>query len=198
MLSRRSALRLAAAVAAANAAPFAVSPEDARAMFAAPLASPAPLVPTAPAGGTWDAGPEIYDPAAFATEAIENNDWPDLLDHVAATKLAAYRQARAALFDALPVLREAGFGHPIHALDEAVHGIIGEAYTDGLRTGATVEHVRQALLGPVRLCRRCQGVGALRGGHADDEWPTDAPAEPCPACGGRGTVATPAPVLAVD
>ena len=193
-ITRRDALRLAAA-AAGTAAPFAVSAEDARAILAAPLVSPTPLRPGVPAGGTWDAAPAVYDPAEFVRDAVDGRDWPDVLDHIAAEGLAHYRQARAALFEAVPALRGAGYGHPIHDLDAAVHGIAGDAYLEGLRAGAAAEHLRLATLGSVRLCRRCQGIGVLWGDEVDDERPSPQEAATCPSCGGRGTVATPAPTL---
>lgn len=141
-------------------------------------------IPGGPIGGTWDGDPDIYSPAAFAAAVAVGQDWPDALDHVAPGEMAEYRQARGALFAELPILRSVPAGHPIHPLE-------GVAFAHGVAVGAAAERQRLALLGPVRLCRRCEGVGLLRGGEADDEELTGVTPDPCPDCGGRGTVPPP-------
>ena len=63
----------------------------------------------------------------------------------------------------------------------------------GVRAGASYEHLRLALVGPTRTCRRCDGIGSL--GENGDYHPHGGPRTACPDCGGRGTVPTPAPTL---
>lgn len=195
MITRRDALRLAAAAAGTAAAPFAVSP----AVAAALLDGPMPFDPDArrldPA---LPAGDPTLDPGAFAAK-IDGLDWQDWFEHGSPEEMAAYKQTYNAALDALGV-RVAGlpFDHPIVKLDEAALGLWCAAWMAGVRAGAASEHLRLALVTPRRTCRRCHGNGRLWGGtpwrHHDD----GTNAETCSDCGGAGTVATPSQSLAAD
>ena len=199
MITRRDALKLAAL--AAGGAPFAVPPEQAAALLDAPAVDQNPLAAGVPAGGAWEPRAPTYDPAGFARDLVRGealDDGEDLLCHVAPDEMAAYKQALAALYRDLPILRSVPHDHPINRLDEAALSAWSAAFAQGVRAGAAAEHLRLALLGGSRECRRCQGHGAVWGGSGylvafdpDGE-------EPCPTCGGRGTVPTPAPTLALS
>jgi len=189
-LTRRHALQIAAA--GAVAAPFAITPTDAARALDGPAPAPVTLTPTTPAGGMWDVwsgGTTVYDPVGFAEELLFDDDWSELLSHIAPAETAAYVQARAAVYRALPILRDVPFDHPWVTMDEAYEAVKGAAYAEGLRQGAAVEHLRLALVGSTRTCRACRGIGRL--GEEDA-----GAGALCAACQGAGTVPTPAPSLA--
>ena len=97
------------------------------------------------------------------------------------------------MYAALPLLADLPFDHPWHRMDEAAHAMFVHAAMSGARAGAAYEHLGLALLTPTRVCGTCDGVGSLgeNGGH----YPHGGERHPCPDCGGRGTVPTPAPTL---
>ena len=185
-MSRRDALKFAAALTAGGAAPLAVTPARAAALLDAPL-DPGPFPPRS---GPW--GADAYDPVGFA-EALDSLDIPELIDHIAPDDMAAYKRLRGAVLRELPILRHAPFDHPWHKLDETALGLWCAAWAAGVRAGAQYEHLRLALLGPRRVCPRCQGVGSLEGAqpaHDDAGGP-----EVCPDCGGTGITPTPVPAM---
>jgi hypothetical protein len=207
MITRRDALKLAAASAAA--APFAAPPARAAALLGAPAADPPAVVgPDVPPGSTYIADTPIYDPAAFAGDVIAMDRYDDLWDHVAPAAAAEYKQQRqrlAALVPSVPLLGD--LDNPWWKVDEAVTALTMESFEAGIRAGAAAEHLRLALVGPARDCRACEGRGftleaGMRTAVGDGEVEPPAPAEllaasnRCPDCGGRGVVPTPAPVLA--
>ncbi len=185
MLTRRDALKL-AALAAATSAPLATvtSAEAARLLDAPMGAGPAP---TSRRLGGIDA----EDPVSFA-EGLDGIDLGDVCTSIIPEDLAAYYQARAALLRELPILANLPFDHPWYAMDMAALDMASGAWMAGVRAGAQYEHLRMALVGPTRVCRRCQGIGSLAIG-AERNHAADMAGGPqtCPDCGGGGTVAAP-------
>ncbi len=189
MLTRRDALKF-AALAAATSAPIAtLTPAEATRLLDEPMGSgPAPV-----SRRLWDIDPE--DPVSFA-EGLDGIDLGDICTSMIPEDLAAYYQARAGVLQELPVLAGVGFDHPWCEMDAAAIGMACRAWMAGVRAGACYEQLRQALVGPRRVCRRCQGIGSLAMG-ADRNHATDMAGGPqtCPDCGGAGTVTAPAAVI---
>ncbi len=186
MLTRRTVLQLAATAAAARSlAPNVTAAEAARL-----LAEPATPVPGAVIPGPWDPV-NVADPVAFAM-GVEGDIAEDLINFQAPEEMAAYVQAHAGVLADLPILASVGLDHPWTKMDEAAYSWAGAAYLQGVAAGAQYEHLRMALVGPTRVCRRCQGIGSLAA-SADRNHATDMAGGPqtCPDCGGGGTVAAP-------
>ncbi|MDP9356562.1 MAG: hypothetical protein M3R02_14995 [Chloroflexota bacterium] len=188
MLTRRDTLKLAAAAAAARSFAPTVMPAEAARLLDAPLDAgwlPVHQVP----GGMGV--PDVYDPASYAAE-LDGIDLPSLAQHVAPEAMATYRQARATMVQEMPALADLPVSHPWTQLDEASMSLWCDAWTAGVRAGAAYEHLRQAVLGPTRICGICDGFGVVGNGAPDahaNEY------ERCRACGGIGTVTTPAPAI---
>ncbi len=73
-------------------------------------------------------------------------------------------------------------------------------WTAGVRAGAPDEHLRLAMVAPRQTCRRCHGDARLWEiweDSPDRRPPAGAETEPCPDCGGVGTVPTPVPTLSL-
>ncbi len=192
MITRRDALRIAAAYSAARTAPFAVSPAEAAALLDQPATcdrgEDRPYVDDA----------DFLDPVQFA-EAIDGVDFRSVFENGAAVEMAAYKQALNDLIDRYPELRDPpGHDHPITRLDETALSMWCAAWMGGIRAGAAYEHLRLAMVTPRQVCTRCDAEGRLWGGspyRLDDNGSNE---QTCPDCAGRGTVPTPAPTLAVD
>ena len=192
MITRRDALKLAAAYSAARTAPFAVSPAEAAAL----LDQPATCDPGDGRPSVWDA--DFLDPVHFA-EAIDGVDFTDLFESGAAVEMAAYKQALNALIDQYPEMVDPpGYDHPITRLDETALNMWCAAWMGGVRAGAAYEHLRLAMVTPRQVCTRCHAQGRLWGGRPDRHYDNGSNGTTCPDCGGRGTVPTPAPTLAAD
>jgi hypothetical protein len=89
----------------------------------------------------------------------------------------------------LPFLADLKGRTPFSDLDEATTALWLETFQAGVRMGAELEHVRLALVGPTRSCRRCQARGELL---ADGTYPLDElGTQTCPDCGGSGTLPVP-------
>ncbi len=190
MLTRRTVLQLAATAAAARSlAPNVTAAEAARL-----LAEPATPVAGAVIPGPWEPV-NVADPVAFAM-GVEGDIAEDIINFQAPEELAAYVQARAGVLADLPILASVGPDHPWTKMDEAAYAWAGAAYLQGVAAGAQYEALRRALVGPRRVCRRCQGIGSLAMG-ADRNHATDMAGGPqtCPDCGGAGTVAAPLAAL---
>ena len=86
---------------------------------------------------------------------------------------------------ALPLLDEVRFDHPWHRMDEAVLDLYLTAHREGVRQGAALERLRQALIGPSKLCPTCDGVGLLEG---DGRRWMRGEAHRCGECNGQGSV----------
>jgi hypothetical protein len=101
-----------------------------------------------------------FSPTAFAAKAatgtIENTMMDANLNH-AADALNAYKRARLTLIQAVPELKDAPFGHPFVAMDEAVYDIWSTAWLEGVRAGAAFEHLRRELLGAQQGARPATG-----------------------------------------
>ncbi len=183
MLTRRDALKF-AALAAATSAPLAtITPAEAARLLDEPMGSgPAPS-----SRSLWDIDAE--SPVAFA-EALDGIDLGEACGSIIPEDLAAYYQARAALLRDVPILADLPFDHPWHAMDTAALNMASGAWMAGVRAGAKYENLRTALVGPTRICRRCQGIGSLAAG-AERNRASDMAGGPqtCSDCGGDGTVA---------
>jgi len=189
MMSRRKVLEFAAAAGVARAAvPFALAPEEAAAALDAPLDA----APVERDLGFRRYANDPYDPIGFA-ESVDGEDWPELVNHISPEAMADYTQHRDAMIDAMPILDALPFDHPWAKMDEAALSMWSMAWMAGVRAGAAYEHLRLALLTPIRVCPTCHGHGALWDGspfrHRGGERAV------CPDCGGRGTGPTPAPTL---
>ena len=98
----------------------------------------------------------------------------------------------------MPLLLGLPADQPWHKLDEAAQGWAIVAYMRGVAAGAQYEALPRELLGVVMTCPRCYGIGVLWGstrGYLDGK--VRGEREVCPDCGGRGTVPTPAPTVAL-
>ena len=60
-------------------------------------------------------------------------------------------------------------------MDDAIHALWSTAHLQGVRVGAAAEHYRLAVVGPMKLCWPCQGVGIVKNAA-------------CRSCNGHGTV----------
>jgi hypothetical protein len=175
-VSRRDALRLATAAATTPAIRFAFSPEEAAALLTEPLAI--------------DPGPgkrfahDFTNPVTFA----EDLDALDFGQHAlggAAEQWAGWKQAMADVAAAAPEAFSApGIANPLGRLDDTVSDLATYAYWAGIRAGAAYEHLRLALA-PAREVCRCNGYGFIDRSGAG--YPRSG--EPCPDCGGAGSVA---------
>jgi hypothetical protein len=124
------------------------------------------------------------DPGRFAVDAegMLKQHWDELFSYVAPAERAAYQRHRAAVVRWLPILGDITGISPFSEMDEAVYDWAEEAYLRGLRDGAAFEHLRRALVGPMRTCPRCSGVGSLE---------VKGDSRVCPDCAGNGTMAAP-------
>lgn len=193
MLTRRDALRLAAAATAGTVSPFAVSPAEAAALLDGPM----PFDPFAcrldPA---LPEGDHRLDPVAFAAQ-VDGIDWMNWFEHGAPEQMAAYKQMYNAALAALGVsLADLPFDHPVVKLDEEALGLWVHAWMAGVRAGAASEHLRLALVTPQRVCPECHGHGRFWAGSPFRHHAKDQIGQVCGRCGGRGTELTPAPSAA--
>jgi hypothetical protein len=180
--TRRDVLKMAAVLPAMGAA---ISRSDALAALAQPIGlEPAPYE---------DHPDALFDPASFA-DSIYRGTLGNMLLKVdvnhAATSLNTYKRARFALLQVMPELGAVAFDHPFVKMDEAALAVWAEGYWEGVRTGAALENLRRAVIGPMQACLTCDGLGLVdeRGQHF---WNLDSPAftKCCPTCGGHGLVA---------
>ncbi len=74
-------------------------------------------------------------------------------------------------------------------MDEATIGMAGHAWLADIRGHAGYENLRLALVGPVRKCRPCDGIGSL---HDGSRCAYAGERDACPDGVGCGTVPTPA------
>ena len=88
-------------------------------------------------------------PAAFAVALARRlaTDDTGLLDRVAEEEMARYDQARAALVARHPELGDVPYDHPLHRMDQALQGLRGDAFEEGIAVGAAAEALRQSLPG---------------------------------------------------
>ena len=189
MMTRRDALKAAAALGAASVPTLAVTPEQAAALLDAPA--------------TFDPGrgrtiaaedADFGDPIRFA-EALDGLDFRDLFEHGAAVQMAEYKQAVNALIDRYPELREQEGEPPesrlLTRLDEAAITMWTLSWMAGVRAGAAYEHLRLAMVTPRRLCPACHGEGRLWGGKPFRRYDDGTNETHCERCGGQGTEVTP-------
>lgn len=193
MIARRDLLKLAAAAGSASAGSFAFNAADAEAL----LAQPATFDPRPLPGDVHD--PDVSDPLAFAG-ALDGADWEarHWFADAAAAELAAFKHALNAVIDLSPALlnpNEGDIAYPVTRLDQAALDLFSYAWMAGVRAGVAYEHLRLALGGPRHVCRRCHGEGRLWGGSPFRHYADGANETACPACAGRGTIATPKPTL---
>ena len=176
-VTRRDAIKMAADD---NVNTPTITRADAARLLAGPAADDLPETPT-------DHRP-FDDPARFAQDAdgMLKEHWDELFSYVAPAERAAYQRHRAAMVRWLPILGDIPGITPFSEMDEAVYDWADESYLCGLRNGAAFEQLRRALVGPMRMCPRCSGVGGLdaNGDRVSDNGP-----QVCPDCQGNGTVA---------
>jgi len=183
-ISRRDTLRVAAAVAATHAlAPFAVGPEDAAALLAAPADNDE--FPYHYHELTFDPfRGDPVDPVSFAVEHDSTEfGFTGAFTNGAAEEWADYKQALDRVVALAPDLLDhhapdwqgrAG-AHPMVLLDELVVAMGNTMHRAGIVVGVAYEHLRLAQTAPRQVCD-CNGHG-------------------CETCGGSGTLATPRPSL---
>jgi hypothetical protein len=183
-ISRRDTLRVAAALGASRAlAPFAVSPEDAAAMLAAP--ADADEFPFNYNETSFNRFHDAHvDPVSFAVEH-DSTDFGFVggFANGAAEEWAEYKQALDRVVALAPDLLDHDHEdwegrrgqHPMVLLDEIVVAMGNTMHRAGIVVGVAYEHLRIAQTAPRMICR-CNGHG-------------------CATCGGRGTLATPRPSL---
>jgi hypothetical protein len=179
MITRRHALKIAAALGASRA----VAPDVAL----RGLDPDAPL-PHLPA--QIHAPEDPFAPANFAENGMAwlRSGFEEFSSVESPQEYARFQRARYALMRMDPALRHAGVGHPWTDLQEAAFALMGDGFASGRRVGAHFEPLRLAVVGPVRPCRRCWGVGRL--GPHGERYP-EHDERPCEECRGRGTVPTP-------
>ncbi len=108
--------------------------------------------------------------------------------------MAAYRQARDIVIDHhrdLDDHRSGEAGLAFSKMDEAAKVMWCVAWMAGVHAGAAYEHLRLAMVAPRQTCKACHSQGRLWGGRPFRD--NALPETPCQACGGVGTVPTPAP-----
>jgi hypothetical protein len=188
MLTRRDALRLAAAMSAARAPLFPATAADAA------LDAPATFWPEADRPSLRAHEPTVADPLAFA-ESLDALDVDNtLFANGAPEEWAAYKQLLAHLAAQLPATTDAGTDDLralLEELDEAAVDLSTVSWMGGVRAGVAYEHLRLALMADRQVCPRCHGYGRLwddrplHVAQATDE-PTVSIRE-CPVCAGTGT-----------
>ncbi len=181
MIPRRDILKAALALGAGSSALPALTPVDALGRHAQPMTGPEAETPDVPFE---------FDPVRFADDVASS--LAGLLDHnsfagaIAPVEEASYLRARAAFIQELPILQHVPASHPFHKMDEATWSWGINAYMQGIRDGAAYEHLRQSLIGPMKTCGTCHGIGSL--GERSPYNMAGGP-EVCPTCKGNGTVA---------
>jgi hypothetical protein len=165
MLTRRNALKIAAALGASRA-----------------------VVPDLPE--QIHERQDLFNPTNFAENghAHLSCGFDELIDCASPEAYARFMQARYALSKQFPALQVRRMGDPIFDLGEAARELWLDAFSAGLRVGAHYESLRLSLLAPSIMCRACWGVGLL---GSDGERYPDAEGDRCPDCEGRGYVPTP-------
>ena len=177
--TRRDTIKLAAA---GSVIAFTITPAEARKRLAEPARA---------TGSVRE--PEPYQPAnpeqfAMNVEYSLFNDEMELAQHICPEEWIAMRQATAVFSELLPSINERGTAAYAawNQFQEAVMGLMNDTHTHGVRVGAACEHLRLAMIGPVAVCPKCDGLGAIVKdanrvwwGHGDTR---------CPRCGGSGKV----------
>ena len=185
MLTRRDTLRVATALAASRAIPFAVTPGAAAAALDAPADFwDGALDADAIVGGNRPS--VMAGPAPFA-EALDGFDVDDgQFVNGAPDEWAWYKQALDVVIDLDPERLAMRVGTATNDLDEAVVAMGNAMWDAGVRAGATYEHLRLALMSDRTVCNTCNGHGRDRG------WDREAaPTTPCLDCLGAGVLPAP-------
>jgi hypothetical protein len=120
----------------------------------------------------------LLDPGAFAADASNRlssrDDWWAAINP---EQHAAYRQAQHAFERLVPWHADPQLWNAYNAFLSELVDFAMVSYETGVRHGAAYEHLRQSVVGELRQCPTCRGVGVI------------SPEETCPACQGTGTVA---------
>ena len=139
-----------------------------------------------------DDGPAMAarNPAAFelfqVLVALAEDGGSGLGAFEAPREAAAFKQARDAFLREAGIDRRRTGGDPLtaayHAMDEAVHDLLGATMFAGIETGLLFAGFLRGLRGtfPERLCPACRGLGTP---DPHESVPTD-----CAACAGAGYV----------
>ena len=135
-----------------------------------------------------------HSPTAFAMATMGGEVTEQLCRaniHQAAKTMNEYKRFRLALVQAMPELEHAAADHPFVLMDEAVFGIVDEAWFEGIRAGAAFEHLRRELIGAHQSCLTCGGLGVVDGnGKRIGDYAAPPRTKRCPECDGAGTVPT--------
>ena len=121
----------------------------------------------------------LLDPGAFAADASNRlssrDDWWAVINP---EQHAAYRQAQEAFERLVPWLPDTPpLWDAYNAFISEMFDFVMVSYEAGVRHGAAYEHLRRAVVGDLRQCPACRGVGM----SADEDR--------CPDCKGTGIVA---------
>lgn len=120
----------------------------------------------------------LRDPGAFAADASNRlssrDDWWAAINP---EQHAAYRQAQHAFERLVPWHSDQQLWNAYNAFISELFDFAMVSYETGVRHGAAYEHLRQSVVGELRQCPTCRGVGLT-----SEE-------ETCPECRGTGTVA---------
>jgi len=135
-----------------------------------------------------------HSPTAFAMATMGGEVTEQLCCaniHQAAKTMHEYKRLRLALVQALPELEHVAADHPFVLMDEAIYGIVDEAWFEGIWAGAAFEHLRRELIGAQQSCLTCGGLGVVdsRGKRIGD-YSAPPRTKRCPECDGIGLVPT--------
>ncbi|MCA9878572.1 MAG: hypothetical protein KC442_12345 [Thermomicrobiales bacterium] len=191
MLARRDVLRLMTATAAARHLPFTLTPEEAAAKLDESVPFDVEIAPPPSHDGYGWAIPSATDFANAMRRSLFDEDWGGFGD-APPEYWAAYKQALGAVIDLAPEI----LGHPgptpVAAMDEAVLALVCASWEAGVRVGAQMEMLRQALLAPTAICPSCNGHGrrtAFNTGGGRDSITDTQLVLPCAQCAGAGIIA---------
>lgn len=185
MIARRDVLRLIGATAVSAPLPFAVSPAQAEALLDDPITFDTDIAPSPSDDGYGWPIPSATQFANNLRRALYAEDW-GMFGDGGPREWADYKQALGAVVDLAPTTLGRPGPSAISRMDETVVALAGASWEAGIRVGAQMEMLRQALMHPLQICARCNGAGRLVTFTADDERLV----HPCPVCEGVGTVAT--------
>ncbi len=121
----------------------------------------------------------LFDPGTFAADALTQlsgrNEWWATMSP---EQHAAYQQARHAFERLVPWLPDAQhIWHAYNAFISEMFDFVMVSYETGVRHGAAFEHLRRSVVGELRQCSTCRGVGV----NPDEDR--------CPDCKGTGVMA---------
>lgn len=185
MIIRRDVLRLVSASAVASHLPFAINAEEAEAALNQPITFDVDIDPAPSVDGHGWPLPSATEFANNVRRSLYAEDWGGFADG-APEEWAAYKQALGAVVDLAPGVLDRPGPSPVSRLDESVVALAGTSWEAGVRVGAQLEMLRQALLNARQICAPCNGAGRLVTFTPDGQRQV----HPCSRCDGAGVVNT--------